>query len=298
MKIDDYARLKSLGIMKQKDSGYFSLRLKVIAGNVTSQQLEVISKVARDYGAGNIHLTARQGIEIPFIPAADLEQVQATLRAHAVEMGVCGPRLRTVTACQGTRVCGNGMIDTTSLAETIANELYGQELPHKFKIGISGCPNNCLKSEENDLGIKGVSFVIPQPANCIHCGLCVSICPVKAISHTKEDIAVNHTACTGCGDCGRSCPTDCFTLFNGYKLYFGGMFGRTISIGVPLFFFIKDQGMVLDTIRKTINFYTSFGKKGERFAMTLERVGVEKLEQWLYQGDSVNNDSKRCDRFN
>jgi dissimilatory sulfite reductase (desulfoviridin) alpha/beta subunit len=30
---------------------------------------------------------------------------------------------------------------------------FGKELSHKFKIGITGCKNSCLKAEENDLGI-------------------------------------------------------------------------------------------------------------------------------------------------
>lgn len=298
MKANDYTRLKSLGIMKQKDDGYFSLRLRVVAGNVTARQLEAISRVARDYGRGKVHLTARQGIEIPFISAADLERVQAELKAHGVEMGVCGPRLRTVTACQGSQVCCNGMIDTTALAEIIAGSLYGLELPHKFKIGISGCPNNCLKSEENDLGIKGVALVVPEKDDCIGCGVCVNICPAKAISRTNENIEIDYTQCTGCGGCGRSCPVNCFELFYGYKLYFGGMFGRAVSIGVPLLLFMKRPEQVMAAVRKAIAFYAAFGNKGERFARTLERVGIAKLEQYLYEGDSIAGDNEQSNRFN
>ena len=28
-------------------------------------------------------------------------------------------------------------------------------LPHKFKIAVGGCPNNCVKPDLNDLGIVG-----------------------------------------------------------------------------------------------------------------------------------------------
>ena len=29
------------------------------------------------------------------------------------------------------------------------------KLPHKFKIAVGGCPNNCVKPNLNDLGIVG-----------------------------------------------------------------------------------------------------------------------------------------------
>ena len=34
-------------------------------------------------------------------------------------------------------------------------DIFGHDLPHKFKFGVTGCQNNCLKAEENDVGIKG-----------------------------------------------------------------------------------------------------------------------------------------------
>lgn len=31
-------------------------------------------------------------------------------------------------------------------------------LPHKFKIAVGGCPNNCVKPNLNDLGVIGLEF--------------------------------------------------------------------------------------------------------------------------------------------
>ena len=56
------------------------------------------------------------------------------------------------------------------------------ELPHKFKFGITGCQNNCLKSEENDLGIKGGIKVDWRESDCIGCGVCVKACRQNAIT--------------------------------------------------------------------------------------------------------------------
>jgi len=50
-------------------------------------------------------------------------------------------------------------IDTQGLArelhETFYKGWYDIALPHKFKIGIGGCPNNCVKPGLNDFGIMG-----------------------------------------------------------------------------------------------------------------------------------------------
>ena len=45
-------------------------------------------------------MTSRQGIEIPFVNFEDIEEVKAELAKGGVKPGVCGPRVRTVTACQ------------------------------------------------------------------------------------------------------------------------------------------------------------------------------------------------------
>ena len=63
----DYAALKAGGFMLQKQKDTFSLRLRVVGGNVTAEQLETIAEVAKKYGHGYAHLTSRQGVEIPFI---------------------------------------------------------------------------------------------------------------------------------------------------------------------------------------------------------------------------------------
>ena len=73
----DYAALKAGGFMRQKQKDTFSLRLRVVGGTVTTEQLTAIKAVADKYGQGYIHLTSRQGIEIPFIKLQDIDEVKA-----------------------------------------------------------------------------------------------------------------------------------------------------------------------------------------------------------------------------
>ena len=151
----DYATLKKGGFMRQKQKNNFSLRLRVVGGNLTAKQLAKIAEVSENYGDGYVHLTSRQSVEIPFVKLDDVEAVKDALAEGDVEPGVCGPRVRTITACQGEAICPSGCIDTYALAKELDDRYFAKELPHKFKFGITGCQNNCLKAEENDVGIKG-----------------------------------------------------------------------------------------------------------------------------------------------
>ena len=112
----NYKELKKGGFMRQRQPNYFSMRLKSVGGHFTAEQLGTIQNVATKYGKGYIHLTSRQGIEIPFIHLDDIDAVKKSLSEGGVQVGVCGARVRTITACQGNAICPSGLIDTQKLA--------------------------------------------------------------------------------------------------------------------------------------------------------------------------------------
>lgn len=271
----DYASLKKGGFMRQKQKGYFSLRLQVVGGNLTAENIKTVSEVAEKYGHGYVHMTSRQGIEIPFIHFDDIETVREELAKGGVKPGVCGPRVRTVTACQGSEICPSGCIDTYTLAQELDERYFGRELPHKFKFGVTGCQNNCLKAEENDLGVKGGLVVSYVKEDCINCGVCVKACREGALTATAEGIAIDREKCNNCGRCVKSCPTDAWKGESGYILSFGGLFGNKIYKGESLLPIIKDKDTLFRVADATIAFFEENANPGERFRLTLQRVGEE-----------------------
>lgn len=49
--------------------------------------------------------------------------------------------------------------------------------------------------------------------NCIHCGACVSVCPVDAISYEHDwRVKFNEAACVQCGNCVSTCPVGVIKL--------------------------------------------------------------------------------------
>lgn len=269
----DYAALKKGGFMRQKQKGYFSLRLQVVGGNLTAENIRTVSEVAEKYGHGYVHMTSRQGIEIPFIHFDDIETVREELAKGGVKPGVCGPRVRTVTACQGSEICPSGCIDTYALAKELDEHYFGRELPHKFKFGVTGCQNNCLKAEENDIGVKGGMEVTCDLLACISCGVCVKVCREGAITLTSEGIQIDRSKCNYCGRCVKSCPTDAWKGESGYLISFGGLFGNQIYKGEQLLPIIKDKETLFRVTDAAIGFFEEHANAGERFRLMLKRIG-------------------------
>lgn len=284
----DYAALKAGGIIPQVQRDYFSLRLKVTGGRLSVKELLVIAAMAENYGNGTIHLTARQGVEIPFVPLTHLAEATKALKMGGLELGACGPRVRGVTACPGSAVCPYGAIDTQSLATKLAEAYTGRMVPHKFKIGVTGCLNNCLKAEENDLGVKGVVAVAWTGADCSRCGVCAKLCPVGAIIVKDGGVAIDQAKCIGCGDCVGGCLSGSLRSAAGYRMFWGGMFGRGVATGNVLYEFLATPEDVIAAVGRVLEFYRAEGAHGERLAQTLARFGERAKKSVLQSGATEN----------
>ncbi len=275
----DYAALKKGGFMRQKQKNHFSLRLAVVGGNLTAENLATIAEVAEKYGDGHVHLTSRQSVEIPFIKLEQVEEVKEALAKGGCKPGVCGPRVRTITACQGNQICPSGNIDTYDIAKKLDERYYARELPHKFKFGVTGCQNNCLKAEENDVGIKGASKVVWKEDACISCGVCEKACREGAITIKDGKVLVEESKCNYCGRCAKACPTDAWEVTSGYLLSFGGLFGNRIHKGEEFLPIITSEETLFRVTDAAIQFFDDNAKPSERFQFTIERVGIEKFKK-------------------
>ena len=239
------------------------------------------AEVAEKYGDGYVHLTSRQGVEIPFIKLDDIDDVKDDLAKGGCKPGVCGPRVRTVTACQGNAVCPSGNINSYDIAVKLNERYFGRELPHKFKFGVTGCQNNCLKAEENDVGIKGAAEVSWKEDACIHCGVCEKACRENAISFEDDKLVIDTEKCNYCGRCAKSCPVDAWDVNEAYIVSFGGTFGNHISKGQEFLPLITSEEQLFRVTDAAIQFFDDHANPGERFKFTIDRVGAEKLQEVL-----------------
>ncbi|MDA8442433.1 MAG: DUF1858 domain-containing protein [Peptococcaceae bacterium] len=143
------------GAVLQRDKTTFAIAPHIPGGITDSATLRKIADVAEKYGAACIKATSSQRLAIVGLHKDDVERAWQDLGmdpGHAA--GLC---VRSVKFCPGTTFCKRGQQDSVALGYELDKRYHGMELPSKFKIGISGCPNKCTDSATIDLGIMGTS---------------------------------------------------------------------------------------------------------------------------------------------
>ena len=280
-------RLKGLGLLNNKGTDNFSARIITINGKITAEQMRGISEAAEKYGNGMVTFTTRLSIEVQGIPYDKLDEFQKDIANYGLKIGGTGSKIRPVTSCKGT-VCHYGLIDTFALSEEIHHrffEGYGDvRLPHKFKIAVGGCPNNCVKPNLNDVGIIGQMVPVYEEDLCKGCKKCKveDVCPVNAPKVVNGKMQIDENICIHCGRCVGNCRFDAIKTGNqGYKIYIGGRWGKQISIGRELDKVFFDKEEALDAIEKTSLLYKEQGKTGERFSQTIERLGFDTVQKQI-----------------
>jgi anaerobic sulfite reductase subunit C len=238
--------------------------------------LYTVAQVSQKYGNGRVHLTTRQAIEIHNIHVDNLQAAREEIEDGGIVLGVCGPRGRGIVACPGNATCTSGLIETKELAAAFDEDYLRIPAPHKFKIGISGCPNNCSKPIENDIGIMGGVLPGWDKGTCTACKLCINICPTNAIEQKDDEFVLDSAKCILCGLCIRNCPSSAWTAQKtGYTLYLGGTMGKKPRLGTKAKILIETKEELAASVRKAFDFYVAHGRKKERFGHALDRIGVD-----------------------
>ncbi|MDZ7542808.1 sulfite reductase subunit C, partial [Clostridium perfringens] len=73
-------KLKKNAFRVTKRRGLTASRIRVPGGFLKAEYLGLIQEIADKYGNGTVHLTTRQGFEIPGIDMNDIEEVNVLLQ--------------------------------------------------------------------------------------------------------------------------------------------------------------------------------------------------------------------------
>lgn len=290
---EEITRVKGLGFLQDKlTADCFNGRVITRNGKITAQEAKIIAEAAEKFGSGEIAMTSRLAIEIQRVPFDNIEPLCEFLAQHGLETGGTGPKVRPIVSCKGT-TCQYGLIDTFSLSEKIHERFYkgyhNVKLPHKFKIAVGGCPNNCVKPDLNDLGVVGQRVPKADLDKCRGCKVCQieKNCPIKNAKLEEGKINMHPEACNHCGRCVGKCPFGAVeTEINGYKVFIGGRWGKRVAMGRPLEKIFASEEEVLSVIEKCILLFREQGEAGERFADTINRIGFENVQAQLL-GDEI-----------
>ena len=150
------------GIYGQRQGGTNQMvRIKVPAGSITPEQLELMGSIATEFSRGWGHITTRQNIQFHFV---ELRRIPTLLRQLAAvgltSREACGDTVRNVMACHLAGACPYERLDVTPWAEAVYRHFVrnplGQRLPRKFKVNFSGCSTDCGQAMFNDVGVVAV----------------------------------------------------------------------------------------------------------------------------------------------
>ena len=292
---EEIARVKGLGFLQDKlTADCFNGRVITRNGKITAQEAKIIAEAAEKFGSGEIAMTSRLAIEIQRVPFDNIAPLCEFLAQYGLETGGTGPKVRPIVSCKGT-TCQYGLIDTFSLSEKIHERFYKGyhmvKLPHKFKIAVGGCPNNCVKPDLNDLGVVGQRVPKADLEKCRGCKVCQieKNCPIKNAKLEDGKINMHPESCNHCGRCVGKCPFNAVEAeVTGYKVCIGGRWGKRVAMGQPLEIIFTSEEEVLNVIEKAILLFREQGEAGERFADTIKRLGFENVQAQLFSDEILN----------
>lgn len=279
---EDIKRVKGLGFLQDKRyPDVFNARVITRNGRITTDEHRAIAEAADRFGSGQVAMTTRLTMEIQGVRYENIQPLMDFLSAYGLTTGGTGALVRPVVSCKGT-TCQYGLIDTYALSGKIHERFYvgyhNMPLPHKFKIAVGGCPNNCVKPDLNDLGVVGQRVPVPDTEKCRGCKKCQieKNCPIHAAKLEDGKISIDPDACNHCGRCKGKCPFGAVEEYReGYKILIGGRWGKKTACGRPLPRLFTTEEEVMAVIDRAILLFREEGIAGERFADTVARLGFD-----------------------
>ncbi len=287
----DITRVKALGFLWDKRTpDTFNGRVITRNGKITAEECRVVAEAAKRFGSGEVAMTTRLTMEIQGVPYENIEPLRTFLKEEAgLETGGTGAKVRPVVSCKGT-TCQYGLIDTYDLSLAVHERFFKGyhtvKLPHKFKIAVGGCPNNCVKPDLNDVGIVGQRVPLVHPDLCKGCKICEKTCPVHVATVVDGKAVIDPNQCNRCGRCIAKCPFHAIEAqMTGYRVYIGGRWGKRTAMGRPLSVIFTEKEEVLSIVEKCLLLFRAYGNPKERFADTVTRIGFDKAEALLLSNE-------------
>ncbi|WP_339916840.1 HEPN domain-containing protein [Yeosuana marina] len=156
---------KATNVVSQKQNGYVAIGIKVLLGDFYTDKARLLANLVENYAAGEIRLSLRQNILIPFVKEDLLPFFFTELeKLGFAEVGY--NKAVDITACPGTDTCNLGIASSTGVAaelERVLKTEYPQYVENKdLVIKISGCMNACGQHTMANIGFQGMSVRTPE----------------------------------------------------------------------------------------------------------------------------------------
>jgi anaerobic sulfite reductase subunit C len=293
--------LKKNAFRVTKHRGITALRVRVPGGHLPVQYFATIQKIADEYGNGTVHITTRQGFEIPGIDMKYMKEVNELIQPviEGLEINQIDPNTgypaagtRNVASCVGNNVCPFANYNTTELARRIEKAIFPND--YHVKVAVTGCPNDCIKARMQDFGVLGMTEPQYDSYRCIGCQACVTNCKKRATGALKFEnfkVVRDHEKCIGCGECVGKCPTGAWTRSEEkyYKLIIMGRTGKKNPRIAKDFIKWIDEDSIIKIILNTYDYIHEYIDKDapggkEHIGYIVDRTGFQEFRKWALKG--------------
>ncbi|MEM2983438.1 MAG: dissimilatory-type sulfite reductase subunit alpha, partial [Candidatus Bathyarchaeia archaeon] len=201
-------------------SMFHTLRVNHPAGwFYTTEALRKICDIWEKYGSGMTNFHGSTGdIILLGTKTENLQPCFDALTEAGFDLGGSGSALRTISCCVGPARCEWSNIDTLDMTYDLTmefqDEIHRPRWPYKFKIKISGCPNDCVaaiaRADFTIIGTWRDSLKIDQKAVQEYVknkfdvkGWVVDRCPTNALTYDgkSKKLKVKASECVRCMHC-------------------------------------------------------------------------------------------------
>jgi sulfite reductase (ferredoxin) len=146
---------------EELDDRYFMLRIRIDGGQLSAEQLRVISDISAKYARGTADVTDRQNIQLHWIEIESVPAIWEALESVGLSTTeACGDTPRVIMGCPLAGLEGDELIDASPEIAAVNERYIGDpefsNLPRKFKTSISGCAAQCTHHEINDVAFAAV----------------------------------------------------------------------------------------------------------------------------------------------
>jgi nitrite reductase (NADH) large subunit len=136
-----------------QNDGTFSVIPRMRGGVTSPAELRKIADVAERYNVPLVKVTGSQRLDLLGVKKEDLPKIWADLDMPSGQGYAKGVRM--VKTCVGSTFCRFGTQDAITMGVELERRLENLFTPHKFKMGVVGCPRNCAEATVKDLGFVG-----------------------------------------------------------------------------------------------------------------------------------------------
>jgi sulfite reductase alpha subunit len=265
----------------------------------TTKALRQICDTWEKYGSGLTNLHGSTGDLILLgTTTPNLQPCFDELTQNGFDLGGSGSALRTPSCCVGPARCEYSCIDTLDICHNLTmefqDEIHRPRWPYKFKIKISGCPNDGVaaiaRADFTVIGTWKDSLRIDQDEvkKYVNNGfdiktIVIDKCPTDALSWDEKSktLKLLPEDCVRCMHCINKMPKALRPgIERGATILIGGkapiIKGAYLSwVLVPFMKMEPPYDEAKELLRKIWDWWDENGRTRERLAELIERMGLK-----------------------